>query len=432
MSHEDTRPRLISTARNDVTRVRHTTRIVLLVSSRVVKTSSRTKNYFSSLALRIHRLEVDKLKLRTMMSAAVPANPSMTVEEFPSMMPPANPNANPSMNPGANPPTSMMSPASLGANESPNPSTSNTNAINDGGEANGSPNPSTSNTNAINASMTVEEFLNVPVPLKRTRKALSLSEIDEIEDLIFNNAGKWPTKEARKFFGPDYVQPGNAPNRLTAFSLGLTLDFARGVSITKNTAKYADLLWKLEDIYGKDARAGRNVPDRDLFDAMFPPAPNLLDGWTTAATARMSSDPENDASNAEKIRQRFFMQPLPKSYSSITVNIDFGTPLHCDRNNAGETAIIALGNYSGGGLFIHHIYGDVELKVERALSGEWKGRYPVGSKIPGVVLDIKNQWLGFDGAVPHAVMPFKGRRCSFVYSTVNNWRRGTPVRSGRI
>lgn len=63
--------------------------------------------------------------------------------------------------------------------------------------------------------------------------------------------------------------------------------------------------------------------------------------------------------------------------------------LHRDRNNRGESLIIALGNYSGGGLWV-------------AGSGEF---------------DIHDKFMKFDGNIPHGPLPSKGERYSIVLYT---------------
>jgi hypothetical protein len=63
--------------------------------------------------------------------------------------------------------------------------------------------------------------------------------------------------------------------------------------------------------------------------------------------------------------------------------------LHRDRNNRGESLIIALGNYTGGGLWV-------------AGSGEF---------------DIHDKWKKFDGNIPHGPLPSKGERYSIVLYT---------------
>ena len=63
--------------------------------------------------------------------------------------------------------------------------------------------------------------------------------------------------------------------------------------------------------------------------------------------------------------------------------------LHRDRNNRGESLIIALGNYTGGGLWV-------------AGSGEF---------------DIHDKFMKFDGNIPHGPLPSKGERYSIVLYT---------------
>jgi hypothetical protein len=67
--------------------------------------------------------------------------------------------------------------------------------------------------------------------------------------------------------------------------------------------------------------------------------------------------------------------------------------LHRDRNNRGESPIIALGNYSGGGLWV-------------AAAGSGRGEF-----------DIHDKSMKFDGNIPHGPLPSKDERYSIVLYT---------------
>ncbi len=82
-------------------------------------------------------------------------------------------------------------------------------------------------------------------------------------------------------------------------------------------------------------------------------------------------------------------------YTTIQVNKNVECQPHVDKNNVGESYIIALGDYTGG-----------ELVIE------------------GVAFNIKNRWKKFDGKNVHWVEPFQlprenreANRYSLVYFT---------------
>lgn len=79
-------------------------------------------------------------------------------------------------------------------------------------------------------------------------------------------------------------------------------------------------------------------------------------------------------------------------FTSIQCNKDYGAALHVDKNNAGDSYITGFGSYSGGELWLDDVRGDA-----------------------GRVVDIKGQWIRFDGNRPHCVLPFHGRRYSLVF-----------------
>ena len=74
-------------------------------------------------------------------------------------------------------------------------------------------------------------------------------------------------------------------------------------------------------------------------------------------------------------------------YQAIQVNKDVKSKLHVDRGNLGPSVIFAVGEFTGGKLFI-------EGKGERV---------------------IKNKMYKFDGNTPHKAMPHTVRRYSIVF-----------------
>lgn len=90
----------------------------------------------------------------------------------------------------------------------------------------------------------------------------------------------------------------------------------------------------------------------------------------------------------------FARRELPGfDFTSIQVNKDYAAALHVDRNDAGDSRIIGLGDYVGGQLWLD--------------DGSHGGC--------GRVADLRDQWLGFDGNLPHKVLPFSGRRYTIVF-----------------
>ena len=75
-------------------------------------------------------------------------------------------------------------------------------------------------------------------------------------------------------------------------------------------------------------------------------------------------------------------------YTTIQVNKNVMSMPHVDKNNVGPSKIIALGDFTGGELYIE-----------------------------GVPFNIKNKWKSFNGNKGHWVSPFKGERYSLVFFT---------------
>ena len=87
------------------------------------------------------------------------------------------------------------------------------------------------------------------------------------------------------------------------------------------------------------------------------------------------------------------------TYATVQLKAHFASRLHVDSNNMGPSLICALGNFTGGRLWIYDPAGDVELVVEDKLYG-WPHQ-KVGDQISGRWHDIKNKCLFFDGTIPH-------------------------------
>ena len=85
------------------------------------------------------------------------------------------------------------------------------------------------------------------------------------------------------------------------------------------------------------------------------------------------------------------------TFSDVIILQDSECPVHADTNNLGESAILTLGNFEGGGLWVSDGEG-------------------------GKVLECHNTVHYFDGKTPHATMPFQGQRFTLVFYT----RREVP------
>jgi len=84
------------------------------------------------------------------------------------------------------------------------------------------------------------------------------------------------------------------------------------------------------------------------------------------------------------------------TFTTITINYNYAAAPHRDINHEdGHARIIALGNYTGGGLKVESISDDI---------------------------DIHNKWFDFDGRLLHQTNIFAGERYSLVYFTHSAWR----------
>eukprot|EP00427_Karlodinium_veneficum_P026883 CAMPEP_0169210182 /NCGR_PEP_ID=MMETSP1016-20121227/15075_1 /TAXON_ID=342587 /ORGANISM="Karlodinium micrum, Strain CCMP2283" /LENGTH=384 /DNA_ID=CAMNT_0009287699 /DNA_START=31 /DNA_END=1185 /DNA_ORIENTATION=- len=108
----------------------------------------------------------------------------------------------------------------------------------------------------------------------------------------------------------------------------------------------------------------------------------------------MTSRATRERPNLAKLLTAFVKHEVPDfEFTSIQVNKDYAAALHVDKNNAGTSMIIGLGDYSGGQLWIDD-----------------GGQY-------GRIVDLRNRWFKFDGNNAHGVVPFRGRRYTLVYFT---------------
>ena len=105
--------------------------------------------------------------------------------------------------------------------------------------------------------------------------------------------------------------------------------------------------------------------------------------------------------------------------TSIQINRNLRTIPHRDSNNRGYSIGWAVGNWTGGDLFLYDPYGTEQLVVTDAACKVAS----MGDILPGRRLDV-HQPVCFDGNTIHATMPFQGDRVMIVFFCV---KRNIPV-----
>ena len=105
--------------------------------------------------------------------------------------------------------------------------------------------------------------------------------------------------------------------------------------------------------------------------------------------------------------------------TSIQINRNLRTIPHRDSNNRGYSIGWAVGNWTGGDLFLHDPHGTEQLVVAD-VACRVASR---GDILPGRRLDV-HQPVCFDGNTIHATMPFQGDRVMMVFFCV---KRNIPV-----
>jgi len=89
-----------------------------------------------------------------------------------------------------------------------------------------------------------------------------------------------------------------------------------------------------------------------------------------------------------KLRKMMRLWHPEFKYTTIQVNKNFSSKPHVDKNNMGPSYGIAMGDFTGGDLYIE-----------------------------GKKHNIKNKLLKFDGTLGHWVSPYKGTRYSLIFFT---------------
>jgi hypothetical protein len=104
-------------------------------------------------------------------------------------------------------------------------------------------------------------------------------------------------------------------------------------------------------------------------------------------------------------------------YTTIQVNKNLMCKPHVDKNNMGDSYIIAFGDFTGG-----------ELSIDtQSIPGITSVEENYSNAI-GESFNIKNRWKRFDGRQIHWVEPFEGERYSLVFFT-HTFK--PPVRTSR-
>lgn len=108
----------------------------------------------------------------------------------------------------------------------------------------------------------------------------------------------------------------------------------------------------------------------------------------------MPSRAVRDRPNLARLLCEFVRHERPGfRFTSIQVNKDYAAALHVDKNDAGDSRIIGLGDHQGGWLWV--------------ADGSHEGL--------GRVVDLHETWFAFDGNLAHKVLPFTGRRYTLVF-----------------
>ena len=112
--------------------------------------------------------------------------------------------------------------------------------------------------------------------------------------------------------------------------------------------------------------------------------------------------------------------PFDFACTSISVNKDYAGIIHRDAFNAGPSALLALGDFTGGEL--EYWPEDNRSVSEPRLRTEFAP----------FCCDAKKNSIIFDGCRAHAVTPFEGNRFSLVFFTSGSWQNLEPLDSERM
>ena len=103
-------------------------------------------------------------------------------------------------------------------------------------------------------------------------------------------------------------------------------------------------------------------------------------------------------------------------HTSIQCNKNYSVALHIDGNNCGPSAIMSMGDHTGGEIWVWDDEGTVNVKATKSIDGWCKK----GDVVKGTLLVIRDTLTISDGRRPHCVMLYTGERYSLVYFVHNS------------
>ena len=108
-------------------------------------------------------------------------------------------------------------------------------------------------------------------------------------------------------------------------------------------------------------------------------------------------------------------------FTSIQVNNNYVAQAHTDRDNHGDSFIVAPGSYTGGQLWAQHLDGTELHAITPDESKHLGGLSRPGHLVPGISVDIHESFHMFDGTLLHMAKEFTGDRVSMVWLTPKNY-----------
>eukprot|EP00811_Abedinium_folium_P028413 NODE_4396_length_1897_cov_4.832768.p1 GENE.NODE_4396_length_1897_cov_4.832768~~NODE_4396_length_1897_cov_4.832768.p1 ORF type:complete len:541 (-),score=79.15 NODE_4396_length_1897_cov_4.832768:168-1790(-) len=148
----------------------------------------------------------------------------------------------------------------------------------------------------------------------------------------------------------------------------------------------------------------RNVMKRGVVKPIYGMCLGMTECWYTGP---VMSRPSRERPMLAKLICALARHEMPGfTFTSVQLNKNYAAALHVDKNDAGHSAIIGLGDYTGGQLWLDSVPNGVAIAPMAA------------SKVSsGAAIDIRGRWSVFDGNMPHCVLPFRGQRYTIIYFT---------------
>ena len=172
---------------------------------------------------------------------------------------------------------------------------------------------------------------------------------------------------------------------------------------------YENVLSALEAVDFPINTSRINTQKLDMVDAQTSMCMGVVYSWRTSNTGFaggaagdngvIASCHTQGRPHLSRLLSRYCEANMPGfSFTSIQVNKNYESALHCDKKNLGPSAIVGLGNYTEGWLW-----------------GEEFGS-----------VDVKNNWFEFDGNMPHCTLPFGGTRYTLIYFINQGYEKVNP------